>query len=126
MPKRRRKQVGTWRGQKIRPGERATLRLKVSRSYGGTSIRVPVHVWRGKEKGPSVFISAAVHGDELNGTGTIRRLIEEPPFELLTGATSTDRSRGRDPAASPAGWPTSSSRTSSPGATTASTCIPPQ
>ena len=86
MAKKVRKDVGVWRGKKIEPGERADLSLKVSRSYGGTSIRVPVHVWRGEKPGPSVFISAAVHGDELNGTGTIRQLIEEPPFELRAGS----------------------------------------
>jgi uncharacterized protein len=86
MGREKRKDVGVWRGKHIAPGESATLRLKVSRSYGGTSIRVPVHVWRGTEPGPSVFITAAVHGDELNGTGTIRQLIEEPPFELRAGS----------------------------------------
>jgi predicted deacylase len=86
MAKKVRKDVGVWRGRRIRPGERADLTLKVSRSYGGASIRVPVHVWRGEDPGPSVFISAAVHGDEMNGTGTIRQLIEEPPFELRAGS----------------------------------------
>lgn len=86
MAKKLKKDVGSWRGRKILPGERADVSLKVSRSYGGASIRVPVHVWRGKKPGPSVFISAAVHGDELNGTGTIRQLIEEPPFALRAGS----------------------------------------
>ena len=27
-----------------------------------------------------------MHGDEINGTGAIRKLIEEPPFELERGA----------------------------------------
>ncbi len=86
MAKKVKKDVGVWPGRRIGPGERADLGLNVSRSYGGASIRVPVHVWRGKKPGPSVFISAAVHGDELNGTGTIRQLIEEPPFELRAGS----------------------------------------
>jgi predicted deacylase len=49
-------------------------------------MRVPVHVWRGKQPGPSVFITAAVHGDEINGTGTIRHIIQEQPFELKAGS----------------------------------------
>jgi len=85
-PRKTLKDVGTWRGRKIRPGEEADLTLTVSKSYGGSSIRLPVHVWRGKEPGPSVFITAAVHGDELNGTGTIRQIIQERPFELLAGS----------------------------------------
>lgn len=81
-----RRSVGDWGRRKIAPGERADLTLVVSKSYGGTRVRVPVHVWRGKEAGPTVFISAAVHGDEMNGTGTIRHIILERPFELVAGS----------------------------------------
>lgn len=85
MAKKIRKDVGIWPGRRIEPGERADIKLTVSKSYGGASIRVPIHVWRGAEPGPSVFVSAAVHGDELNGAGTIRQLIQEPSFELRAG-----------------------------------------
>lgn len=86
MVRRKKKDVGVWPGRRIEPGERGDLKLTVSKSYGGTPIKVPVHVWRGKHPGPSVFITAAVHGDEMNGIGTIRQLIQDPPFELKTGA----------------------------------------
>jgi hypothetical protein len=43
-------------------------------------------VWRGKEEGPVLGITGAVHGDEINGTGAIRRLIQDPPFKLKRGA----------------------------------------
>lgn len=85
MARAARKDVGVWPGKKVHPGERADLNLTVSKSYGGTSVKVPVHVWRGEEPGPSVFISAAVHGDEMNGTGTIRHLIQDHPFHLRSG-----------------------------------------
>jgi predicted deacylase len=86
MAKRIRKDAGVWPGRKIAPGDRADLTLTASKSYTGTAMRVPVHVWRGKEPGPSVFISAAVHGDELNGTGTVRHLIQDHPFHLRAGS----------------------------------------
>ena len=86
MAKKIRKDVGRWPGRKIAPGEQADLKLTVSKSYGGTSMRIPIHVWRGKDPGPTVFISAAVHGDEINGTGTIRQIIQERPFELQAGS----------------------------------------
>ncbi|MBT8397803.1 MAG: succinylglutamate desuccinylase/aspartoacylase family protein [Gemmatimonadetes bacterium] len=86
MAKKISKDVGTWPGLKVAPGEQADLKLTVSKSYSGESMRVPVHVWRGREPGPSVFISAAVHGDEINGTGTIRHIIQERPFELKAGS----------------------------------------
>jgi len=86
MARKVRKDVGVWPGRKILPGETADLKLTVSKSYSGTSLRVPVHVWRGKKPGPALFITAAVHGDEMNGTGTIRHIIQERPFELLAGS----------------------------------------
>jgi predicted deacylase len=86
MPKRLRKKVGVWRGTRIPRGESADLTLTVSKSYSGRSITLPVHVWRGPEPGPSVFVTAAVHGDEINGTGTVRHIIQERPFELKAGA----------------------------------------
>lgn len=81
-----RKDVGAWGRTKIGPGEARDLTLIVSRTYGGTRVRVPVYVWRGKKAGPTVFISAAVHGDEMNGTGTIRHIILERPFDLRAGS----------------------------------------
>ena len=86
MARKIRKDVGVWPGREVGPGESANLKISVGKSYSGTSIRVPIHVWRAEEPGPSVFISAAVHGDEINGTGTIRHLIEDRPFELQAGS----------------------------------------
>lgn len=86
MAKRARKDVGAWGRRNVAPGERTDLALTVSRSYGGARIRLPLHVWRGEGPGPAVFITAAVHGDEMNGTGTIRHIILERPFELLAGS----------------------------------------
>ncbi len=74
-----------WGGRDLAPGERVDLTLTASTSYSGAPIQVPVHVWRGKMPGPAVFISGAVHGDEINGTGTILHIIQERPFELQAG-----------------------------------------
>lgn len=76
---------GAWATQTVSPGERAEVNIIVSQSYAGTDIRIPVYVWRGAEAGPTVFVAAAVHGDEINGAGAIRRLIAQPSFELIAG-----------------------------------------
>jgi predicted deacylase len=78
--------VGEWDGVRIAPGERRSVDLRVSESYAGTSLGIPVHVWRAPEPGPVVFVTAAVHGDELNGAGAVRRLILDELFELRCGA----------------------------------------
>jgi hypothetical protein len=49
----------------------------VGESYLGIRVAVPVRVIRAKRQGPRVFITGAVHGDELNGMGIIRRLMYE-------------------------------------------------
>ncbi|MEX1025317.1 MAG: succinylglutamate desuccinylase/aspartoacylase family protein [Planctomycetota bacterium] len=74
-----------WCGKRIAPGERASVSLSVSESYMGATTRIPVHVWRAPEPGPKVLVTAAVHGDEINGTGAIRSLLVDPPFELERG-----------------------------------------
>jgi len=75
----------SWFGTTVKPDSAAALSLVVSESYLGTDVTVPVHVWRGKAEGPTVCITAAVHGDEINGTGAIRHIIRHRPFHLSAG-----------------------------------------
>ncbi len=72
-------------GTTIPAGEICDLRLKVSESYTGDPIAIPMRVMRAAKHGPTVFISGAVHGDEINGTGIIRELMFGPEFALQTG-----------------------------------------
>lgn len=74
-----------WFGKTLRPGERASFSLLLSESYTSHAVSIPVNVWVGKKPGPTVFVSGAVHGDEINGTGTIRHIIRDKPFEILSG-----------------------------------------
>lgn len=46
---------------------------------------IPIRVIRGKKSGPTVFVSAAIHGDELNGIEIIRRLRNLPALKKLKG-----------------------------------------
>ena len=74
-----------WASLDLPPGGEAEHTIVVSERYSGASIRTPMHLIRGKADGPTVCVTAAVHGDEINGTGTIRHLIRERPFELERG-----------------------------------------
>ncbi|MCO6045161.1 succinylglutamate desuccinylase/aspartoacylase family protein [Aeoliella sp. ICT_H6.2] len=80
------KSVGDWNGQRIAPGEARDIRLAVSESYSGMTVRIPIHVRRSHNDGPTVFVTAALHGDEINGTGAIRQLIQDEHLELTSGA----------------------------------------
>ena len=83
---RTRQDIGRWGDTIVAPGQGAEVDVVVSEAYSTGDITIPVFVWRGLEPGPSVFVTAAVHGDEINGTGAIRHIIVEEPFVLKAGA----------------------------------------
>lgn len=72
-------------GESIAPGSRVTIELPVPQLYTHTPLTMPVQVVRGRRDGPRLFVSAAVHGDELNGIEIIRRLLSRPGLARLRG-----------------------------------------
>ncbi|MGE3182034.1 MAG: succinylglutamate desuccinylase/aspartoacylase family protein [Phycisphaerae bacterium] len=83
--KRPRLDIDNWNGQPLEPGQRRNVELVVTQSFSGRPMHIPVHVWRAKAPGPTVAIIAAVHGDEVNGTGAVRALIQGDHFQLERG-----------------------------------------
>ncbi len=71
-------------GTEVALGETAELRLKVAESYTAEPVTVPVTVARGTP-GPTLFVTATVHGDELNGVGILRGLLNDADFSGLRG-----------------------------------------
>ena len=69
----------------INPGERANVSLPVADLYTSTSLSMPVHVICGRHAGPVLFVSAAIHGDELNGVEIIRRLLKRKVLRSIRG-----------------------------------------
>jgi len=72
-------------GTKIKLGESKDLHLDFSESYWGGKVRIPIRVFRAKRSGPRVFVTGAVHGDELTGVGIVREILYEKPPELKKG-----------------------------------------
>jgi len=66
-------------------GTRTTVELPAGRLYTHAPMTMPVHVVRGKKSGPRLFISAAIHGDEINGIEIIRRLLKLPALKRMRG-----------------------------------------
>src|SRR5689334_1870957 len=83
---RQKRPIDNWNGTQIGPGESADVALHVSESYSGVTVNIPVHVRRGPIDGPVVFVTAALHGNEINGAGAIRALIQDETFKLKCGA----------------------------------------
>lgn len=61
--------------QRVAPGEFKSLRLPVGESFSGEPLLVPVLIAHGLRAGPVLCLTAAVHGDELNGVEVVRRLM---------------------------------------------------
>lgn len=62
-------------GKTVRPGDVAQVDLKVSETVSHQPGRIPVIVIRGEEPGPTLYVTSAVHGDEINGVAIVRHLI---------------------------------------------------
>jgi predicted deacylase len=72
-------------GESIAPGTRVTIDLPVPQLYTHTPMTMRVQVVHGRRPGPRLFVSAAVHGDELNGIEIIRRLLRLPALKVVRG-----------------------------------------
>lgn len=75
----------TYSGGKVDPGESTTLRYRISETYLGDPVRIPVSIVNGAEPGPTLFLSAATHGDELNGIEVVREVALEWDHSGLNG-----------------------------------------
>jgi hypothetical protein len=73
-------------GAEVPGGEERQLSLFVSDSFVGYSMRTPVLVSVGREAGPTLCLTAGIHGDELNGTEVVRRVFERLDPATLRGA----------------------------------------
>ena len=72
-------------GQTIKPGERKKIFLRIAALYDYTDISIPIEVIRGKVDGPILFISAAIHGDEINGVEIVKRVLKRVSIDKLKG-----------------------------------------
>lgn len=66
-------------------GEVHRVNIQLSDNALGVPWKLPLIIIRGIEKGPTLGITAALHGDELNGISTIFKLIEEVDPKKLKG-----------------------------------------
>lgn len=74
--------IGT---ETVEPGTRRTVDLPVSVLSDHTPVTLSAHVVHGKRPGPVMFVSAAVHGDEVIGVEIVRRLLRTAPLARMSG-----------------------------------------
>jgi hypothetical protein len=61
-------------GMKVRPGRRKDVKVRISEFYTATPVFIPVTVLHGSRPGPVLYITAAVHGNEINGVEMVRQM----------------------------------------------------
>ena len=79
---RRKRQIGTCRAER---GEISRGELEVATDAEGHPITIPVAIVQGMDEGKTAFLSAGVHGDELNGIATLQRFMQSLDVERVRG-----------------------------------------
>lgn len=72
-------------GTTVAPGEQKSLELPVARLFTGQTVALPVAVLHGISPGPRIWLSATLHGDELNGMEIIRQVLGHLDPTTLSG-----------------------------------------
>ena len=72
-------------GSEIAPGTATRLAWTTDGNISGLTTPTPVMVIKGKKPGKTMCMTAAVHGDELNGIEIVRRVMYDIDPEDLTG-----------------------------------------
>lgn len=69
----------------IEPGEKRYIEIPIAGLPTQTTLNMPLSVIRGAKPGPSLWMNAALHGDELNGTEIITQVLEKIHANHLRG-----------------------------------------
>ena len=69
----------------VKAGQKKIFDLPIPNLYTHTALGLPIHVIHSKLDGPVMFISAALHGDEINGVEIIRRVLNTRAMGRLRG-----------------------------------------
>ncbi|TNE60478.1 MAG: succinylglutamate desuccinylase/aspartoacylase family protein [Alphaproteobacteria bacterium] len=72
-------------GHSIPAGRRESFSLTLPGQSRYTPLAMPVHVVHGRGHGPVLCVSAAIHGDEINGIEIIRQLLKQKALSRLRG-----------------------------------------
>jgi predicted deacylase len=69
--------------QTVSAGESKQIVLNSYELHTKTKIEIPVFVFRSKKKGPTLLLSAGMHGEETNGIEIIRKIITRDEIKNL-------------------------------------------
>ena len=72
-------------GVKIEPGKTKIVHIPISTMSPHFAFDIDIRVVHGRYPGKCLFLSSTIHGDELNGIETVRRVLNSPHIKLMRG-----------------------------------------
>ncbi len=72
-------------GETVFPGEQRTIEIDLAPTFSNDDLSLSVHVVRGARPGPTLFVCAALHGDEINGVEIVRRVVRSLDTRRMAG-----------------------------------------
>ena len=72
-------------GHSIKCGTAVRIAIPVSDTAAGMQANLEARIFHGLNDGPAIFVSAAIHGDEIIGTEVIRRVIKKLNPKRMSG-----------------------------------------
>ncbi len=76
-------------GHVISPGSRQIIAVHAGTTMSNHPLSITADIVHGKRPGPCLLVTACVHGDEINGTEIIRRLLGSTVLKKLRGTLLT-------------------------------------
>ena len=70
---------------RVRAGSAKEVELPITRLVTGGDISLPVRVVHGREPGPTVWVNAAIHGDEVMGVEVVQQIVASLSPKTLRG-----------------------------------------
>ncbi|WP_103864959.1 succinylglutamate desuccinylase/aspartoacylase family protein [Aquimarina sp. I32.4] len=75
MTKTTKKNILNILGKEVLPGTSTTINFNIAKLYTSTKVEIPIIIERSKHSGPTILITAGIHGDEINGVEVVRQII---------------------------------------------------
>lgn len=74
-------------GTEVLPGEEKKINVSIAKLPSHSSLNINLTVSRSVRNGPVLLLMGAMHGDEINGTEVVRRIVERQLHRPLCGTT---------------------------------------
>ncbi len=72
-------------GSRVRAGSKQEIGLPIAKLVTGAEVTLPALVLHGRTDGPTVWVDAAIHGDEVGGVDIVRRVLQAVDPKTMHG-----------------------------------------